>query len=323
MTATADDLIMAVAARQHAAFHRTQALHAGLTRGQMRSRRTRGRWIARSRDVFVIAGSPDSFEQRVWVALLEAGPGAAVSHRTAARLRGVPGYERCTDIDILRPEHGDHSALHGNLHRTSNLPAEHVSEVNGFPCTTLARTLFDLASLSSTKRLRRAQPFVHEKRVARALDNALTRLGLDIDDMALLVATHGKRGRDGTTLMRTLVNERSDGEHCTESELEELLVAVLTACGVPLPELQVRLGNGERQIGRVDGFYRREQVVIEADSRRHHSALLDSDNDRWRDLRLLARGVVTVRVTWWDLVNRPEEFVALLRQILETRREAA
>lgn len=81
--------------------------------------------------------------------------------------------------------------------------------------------------------------------------------------------------------------------------------------------------GAERPIGRVDAVYPAERIVIEADGRRNHTALLDAEADRWRDLELAAAGFVVIRVTWWQLVNEPDRFVEALRQLLATRADAA
>jgi hypothetical protein len=96
------------------------------------------------------------------------------------------------------------------------------------------------------------------------------------------------------------------------TELEALLLDVLQAAGLPAPDPQVDLGDSEGWIGRVDFYYRNARVVIEADSRRWH----DPDDDRVRDNRLAAAGWRVIRITWEQLVNRPWEVVALVRDAI-------
>ncbi|MEZ5204499.1 MAG: DUF559 domain-containing protein [Acidimicrobiales bacterium] len=62
--------------------------------------------------------------------------------------------------------------------------------------------------------------------------------------------------------------------------------------------------------------------MIEADGRRHHTALLDAESDRWRDLELSSAGFVVIRVTWDQLVGEPQRFVAGLRRLIEVRTRA-
>ena len=76
------------------------------------------------------------------------------------------------------------------------------------------------------------------------------------------------------------------------------------------------LGGDSGIIGRVDFAYKDARLVLEADSRRHHSSWLDAQADRRRDAALLAAGWYVLRVTWDQLVRRPDEFVAAVRSAL-------
>lgn len=63
--------------------------------------------------------------------------------------------------------------------------------------------------------------------------------------------------------------------------------------------------------------------MIEVDGRRHHTALLDSEGNRWRDLELTAAGFAVIRVTHAQLVGDPRRFVMNLRALLASRRHEA
>jgi hypothetical protein len=311
--------IFSLAASQHGGVARWQLAPLGWSREAIRHRVASGLLSQRHRDVFVVNGSPPTFEQRVWCALLSAGPTAVASHRLASRLHKFRGFER-EGLDVLLHECFHHSTGAGALHTTSWLPAAHITRVQGIPTTTIARTIFDIASLTSPGRLRSGRPFVHEKRVARALDTCLGN-GLPIGEVAAVLATLGRRGRAGTALMRRLVAERGEGYVPTESELEDLVVDVFTAHGLPLPARQRALGD-DHVVGRVDFTYPGRELVIEAEGRPHHTALLDRDSDRWRDTELVAGGWRVIRVTWRDLTHEPERFVRAVAGALGIGAEA-
>ena len=302
----------ATTAQQAGAIHRRQLHRLGYTRKMIRREVAQHILESTGTDVFVLAGIERNWRQLAWCALLESGPDTVLSHRIAASLHGVGGFTT-SHIDVLERECKDHSGDLGTRHRTSWLPSDHLTRIKGFPCTTLARTVFDLAGLSSVRRLRSGRPYVAESRVERALDDAIVQHGLSTSELADVVATLGRRGRPGTTLMRRLMAERGEGYVATESELEDLVRAVLERYGIPLPERQRVLGD-DHPVGRVDFVYLEARLVIEADSRRHHTALLDADQDRWRDLELTAAGFRVIRVTWHQLVHEPERFVAALAQ---------
>lgn len=306
-------VIFEVTSTQQGALARFQLDAVGIGREAARHLVRTGVITPMCRDVFVVAGSPDTFLRRVWVALLASGPEAVASHRLAARLHRLRGFAN-EGIDVLVHERFHHTARRGSSHTTSWLPAEHLTTVDGIPATTVARTLFDLAGISSPKRLRAGRPYVHEKRVARALDTAIGN-GLPIAELAHVLATMGKRGRPGTTLTRELVAARTGGYTPTESELEDLVLAVLSAYDLPRPERQRPLG-GDDLVGRVDFTYVGHDLVIEADGRPYHRALEDTDHDRWRDTELVAAGWRVIRVTWRDLTQRPDWFAGAVARAL-------
>src|SRR4051812_274227 len=87
-----DSAFMDLISAQHGAFSRAQAGAAGYNRSATRSQVRQGRWHQVARNVFTLVGSPATWHQRLWCAVLEAGPAAVLSHRTAAQLLGVPGF---------------------------------------------------------------------------------------------------------------------------------------------------------------------------------------------------------------------------------------
>src|SRR4051794_3126624 len=112
-----DTELRIVAARQHAAFSRRQARSLGFNREAIRWRVRKGQWNQLTQDVFTISGSPETWEQRLWCALLEAGDLAALSHRSAAQLLGLPGFSRAV-VELTLPGTPRHALALSRLHRT-------------------------------------------------------------------------------------------------------------------------------------------------------------------------------------------------------------
>jgi predicted transcriptional regulator of viral defense system len=78
-----------LADRQRGVISRSQALSAGVSKGLIDSRLARGRWTRLHTGVYALfTGVPDR-EATLWAAVLRAGPGAALSHQTAAELDGL------------------------------------------------------------------------------------------------------------------------------------------------------------------------------------------------------------------------------------------
>jgi hypothetical protein len=302
-----------VAARQGGVFHRRQATECGTTRKHLASEVGQDRLREIRPSVFVVAGAPPTWKQRAWIELLDAPGDAVLGLRTATSLHRV-GQIVTNEIDVLEVEPAWHRPVIGDRRRTTRLPPEHQTTIDGLPVTTLPRTLFDICGLVSPARRLRGLPALTRREVERAMDDALART-TSVAQLEQVLARLGGRGRGGTVLFRELLDERGEGFVATESELEDLLFAVLMRFGLPLPAKQVVLG-GDRPVGRVDFVYREKRIVIEADSRRHHSALLDAERDRWRDLDLAADGFIVIRVTWRQLVDEPVRFVQALERLL-------
>jgi hypothetical protein len=258
------------------------------------------------RGVVRLAGTRRTHHQMVMAAVLAAGPGAVASHRTAAWLLGFPGFP-ARGIEVCRPKTKSHRGAIGYVHRSGHLPSDHVTVIDGIPCTTPARTLFDLAGC------------VHPRRCARALDNALSSKAVTFPSVVAVLIELGRRGRSGTRLVRDLVGQRGPLYVAPASELEARLLDVLAERGFPTPAPQVDLGSDAEWIGRVDFCFRDQGVVVEADGQRHHSSLLDREADRHRQARLEAEGWRVERVTWHELVADPDPFLDRLQQALTAR----
>jgi hypothetical protein len=240
----------------------------------------------------------------VHAAVLAGGSSAFASHWTAAALHEVPGFEAGPlEITVSRGRTPDLVGV--SVHQSSVCPDAHIKEIDGIRVTTMARTLFDLAGT------------VHPLRTTRALDTCLNQDKVTPAAVWGVVGDLAKRGRTGSALLRELMLSRGEGEVAPATDLELLLLKVLTDGGLPLPEREVNVGDADGWVGRVDFIYRAEKIIIEADSRLHHSSLTDFEADRARDNRLTAAGWRVLRITWTMLVERPHEVVALVRAALQ------
>ena len=279
--------------------------HAGFSPRQVDEHVRRRLLVPVGRGSYRVAGSPPTFEARVMGAIVIHGPGTWASHRTAAGVWGLAGFPRDHRIELLRPVDGSNQRQGAKVHRSTLILPHHVTRTNGVPVTTPARTLFDLAATNGPERLERA--------VADAVRRRLC------TDAALRVVTAemGGRGRPGTRRMRQVLDGR--GIVPTESELEDLGRAVILAAGLPEPEWQADVFDAEGWIGRVDGLYRAEQVILELDSQEWHGQRVDLLHDARRDRRAVAAGYLVVRARWSDLTQRPEAVVAQLRALLDAR----
>ena len=263
-----------------------------------------GRWDVVHAGVYRLAGTPRSWEQRLHGLVLASGPVAAASHRSAAALLGIPGFDRRGLIEVVTPRPRRHRDGNGLVHRWRVLPDHHLTVIEGITTTRVPRTLCDLAGI------------LHPARTERALDNCLSMGIVTPGTMAITFAELASRGRKGVAVMRLLLEERAAGYVAPASELEARFRDLVRAAGLPEPVRQLDVGDADNWIGRVDVAYPAHRLLIELDSRRHHTSLLDREADAARDSALIAAGWWVVRFTWADLVERPDEVVDQMHRLL-------
>lgn len=293
-----------LAEKQHSVITFEQALACGLTVKQVRHLVETGRWERLARGVYRIAGSPRTWEQRLMALTCAAGPLAAASHRSAAALLHIPGFERRGLVEVTTPRPRRHRTNDQVVHRWRPFPPHHLTVVEGIMTTRVARTLCDLAGV------------LHPCRVERALDSCLA---MGITTPGTLQAAFfdlAGRGRKGTAVMRPLLAERSAGYVPPASELEARFRDLVRAADLPEPVRQLDVGDADAWIGRADVAYPPQRLLIELDSHLHHSSRLDREADEARDSRLRRGGWRVIRFTWDDLVRRPDWVVAELRRLL-------
>jgi hypothetical protein len=116
--------------------------------------------------------------------------------------------------------------------------------------------------------------------------------------------------------MRELLTARGEGYVAPASELEAQLLRVLREAGLPTPAREIDLGDADGWVGRVELVFREAHVLIEADSRLHHSSLSDRRSDKARDDRFEADGWDVLRFTWEQITERPHEVVRRVRSSL-------
>ncbi|MDT7785321.1 MAG: hypothetical protein QOF58_3740 [Pseudonocardiales bacterium] len=249
--------------------------------------------------VYLVRGAPPSWEQRVMIQVLAAGPGAAACLRTAAALLGVPGFKR-DRIEVVRPWKRAREHRPTWLHESTYLPAHHLTVAEGIPCVRLDRTLFDLCAVQFHERARRT--------LKTALSRGLTTYGR----LEKVFFETARRGRKGSAFMRAFL-DNYDAKAVSESELEDMVEAVLDEAGIAGFRRQVNLGSDEKFIGRRDWKHLTAPVVIEAHSEEFHTDWAVQVADYYKSLESSAIGVRTVPVTFRILVDHPEVFVAAVR----------
>lgn len=294
--------LMELAARQHGVLTAQQLRDHGVGRDASRRLIERGGLRRPRRGIYLVAGAPDSWRQRLSVAVLAAGDEAAASHQSAACLLKVPGFDEGPVVVTVRG-HRSIRNVPGLVHESKKLFPEHLTVVDGIAVTRPARLCFDLCQT------------LGDVRAGRVIDHLLNRNLVGPADLELVLAALARRGRTGTARFRRLLDARGEGFVPSESELEDLCLAVLAAAGIGAPSRQVAVGD-EVPIGRVDLLFPSARLILEVDSRTWHDGWSATVEDRRRDARLMAAGWIVLRVTYWQLTHEPAEFTSNLKAIL-------
>lgn len=240
----------ALASRQHGVFDLAQLIDLGLSASAVRKRVKAGRLHRVHRGVYsLVPPGLLSRDGRFMAAVLACGPGAALSHRSAAALHELRRTDRA-GIDVTIPCRTHRTVPGVDVHRSTTLTAADVTLVNNIPVTTIARTLLDLGAVVPRRPLERAvdQAEILELLDTRALDDQLER----------------NRKRPSARNLQRVRDEHAAGSTPTWTELEEAFLSLCRRAGVPKPEVNawVVLDDGEPAI-RPDFVWREQRVVIE------------------------------------------------------------
>ncbi len=228
--------------------------------------------------------------------LLFAGNGAVLSHQTGAanweimEWRGAVHVTR--NFNRVLPGRKRDSWL--TVHRTRSLPAEDVVRHNGFPVTSVERTLLDLAGTLTARKLESCLTEAHRLRL--------------VDTNKLEQILKRGRGKRGVANLRKLVAEWNSEITRTRSDLEEEFFSLCRERGLGTPNVNVIVEGVE-----VDCFWPQHRLVVEMDSRKFHLNERAFENDRIRDGVLQAAGYRVGRITYRRLETDPE---SVLRSVV-------
>lgn len=295
-----DGKIAWIAARQKGLISLDQLRTLGIERATVQRRVSLGALHAVHRGVYTVGHPLLERRGRFLAAVLACGPGAVLSHRSAAELWGM-GTWLGRPIDVTAPGRRGRNPEGIDAHRHGSLIPADRTVVHGIPCTTVSRTLLDLAGVVSLGELRQA---LAQAEVERVLDFGALRRQIDRG-----------RGRRGVARLRLLLDELDPATKRTRSELERRFLHLCRRAGLPPPEVNVMLDLGDARF-MPDFLWRQERLIIELDGRRYHDTNSAYESDRRREQRLQLAGWRVSSCTWSQVVNEPRELAATVRGLL-------
>lgn len=231
-------------------------------------------------------------------AVLACGPDAVLSHRSAVALWGIRD-QSSRAIEVTAPAK---SRSCGGIQRHfALLLADEVTVERGIPATTVPRTIFDLAAVSSVD----------------VVENALRQseyLRLH-DRLSLPELLERYPRRAGSKRIRECLLRRRQAPGHARSWLEERFLPFLRGERLPLPQLNAWLEVGGKRY-QVDCLWSRQRVVVELDGFAAHGTRVAFREDRARDRRLRVAGYGVTRVAREQLEDEAEALAADLRALL-------
>jgi hypothetical protein len=296
-----DLAVAALAGSQHGVVGWDQLAALGMTRHGRDTRLAARRLPRLHRGVYAVVGPGLLRIEGHWLAaVLAVGDGAVLSHHSAAALWDLlTSTARAPDVAVARrvkPRAGI------RLHCLRSLPVGHVTTRNAIRCTTVARTIVDLAAVLSPRRLERA---LGQAEVLRLYDRN--------EIHAILAANPRRRG---SRTLRALLGGPDPSTTLTRSPLEELLLALCDRAGLARPEFNVPYTLPDGTEISIDALWRAAGLAVELDSRGFHSTWRAQVRDRRRDAQLVLAGLKPLRFTDADLTSEADATVALLRDLV-------
>lgn len=287
-----------LAEAQHGVVSRGQLLGLGLSGDEVRGRLRRG-WLHQlHRGVYAVGHR--ALTQRSWwmAAVLFCGPGAALSHWSAAALWGFRSH-RGGPIHVTSPSK---TKSQGAIRRhCAHLLPDEVTEHDGIPVTTVPRTNLDLAVKSTPQEV---ESCLRQCEYLRLYDS-----------LSLWDLVERYPGHRGNRAARTALARLGESPGETEEGLEEQFAAFLDAHDLLRPGFNAWLeAQGHRY--KVDCLWREQRLIAELDSWQAHGTRSAFRTDKTRDRHLLLAGYVTTRIAQHHLIHEPTELAADLRRLL-------
>jgi hypothetical protein len=235
-------------------------------------------------------------------AVLSCGDDAALSHWPCADHFGLLTFVEAPDrrMHVTVPRARNPRRRDIVVHRVA-LAAEDLVTHDGVLCTALPRLLLDLAAQTRRRTLE------------RLVDEAAYLGRWRRWDLEALLDRVGDRA--GAATLASILAEHVPGTTRTTNELEEAFLAICDANGWPRPICQVpdTLSNGRRIAH--DFVWRHLRLIVETDGGRGHDGRKRKGRDRHRDALLEAAGWRVIRISWWQVFERPHDVVTRLRPL--------
>ena len=283
----------------------------GLSAPGVRHRVTSGRLHRVHAGVFAVGLPSLTRGGHYMAAVLACGHDSGISHRSAAGWRALRRSGRPL-VDVISSRRPGRRRPGIDAHTSSTLLERDFELVDGIRCTTVARTLLDIAAVEPRRVVERMFDQAEVLRLldARQIDDVLARAG----------------GHNGAGVLRAVRDEHVATCTLTRNDLEELFLAISDRSGLPRPAVNAWIAVGSTGY-EADFLWRDLGLIAEVDGRDVHATRRAFEHDRRRDQRLMLAGYRVARFTWRQVQHDPatvaETMTALLAQAASSAGAAA
>lgn len=243
-----------------------------LTRDALRWRVSSGRWQRPCRGIVVAQPGPLTELQALWIAVLWAGPGAALAGLTAATLDGLAGFavrsrQAERPIHILVPAFCPVRRARPRLplvvHYSRLLEKDDIHPLRQPPRTRMARSLVDGAAWMATGRGAQAV-------LAAGVQQRLVR----VEDLAKVVTRNQRLPR--RAMIKATLDDIAGGAQAL-SELD--LTQLVRQYGLPEPDRQSARRDPAGRRRWLDAVWEATRLIVEVDGSHHMAA-----DQYWADM---------------------------------------
>ena len=297
-----------IAICQHGIVTHAQLSALGMRPSTIRARVARARLYGIHRGVFAVGHRPLRAHGYWMAAVLACGPDSLLSFGSAGGLQGIRPTAASL-IDVTSPGRSGRRRDGLRIHTAATILPGDLTVVDGIPCTTVARTIFDLAGVLSESAI---EYTIHRAQTKRLFDRSAVE-----QTMRRLPA------RRGAPVLRRILSISDRSEDELRSGLERKLLRICRGAGLPGPRTDHWIALPDGHGYEVDFCWPEQRLIVEVDSPLFHDTERGFENDRRRDRRLTLAGWRVVRFTERDLAQRPGEVARQLRALLVHGRRGA
>jgi len=292
-----------IVAEQADVVSRQQLLRAGGSSNTITANVKRGVWQPVHPGVYRTVTGDVSWEARLWAAVLYAGPGALLSHETAAEVLGLTN-RRCALIQVTVPASRRVRAPRGVAVHYSSFDYPRWRPQRGVPPHTFyAETIIDLVAAADN--LDDVVAWV-----SRGIARNMVSAG-QLRAAAVARRRFRWRGEIAEVIDRVAGGSHFPLEFRYGRDVER-------AHGLPAATRQAKFTKPDGTRGFRDRYYEEFGLIVELDGRESHPEE-QRDRDRARDNEAAATTGATLRYGWADIYRTPCETAGQLYRALRKR----